>query len=103
MSMILSSSDAASTDSGIHAIRSYQDSVYMEVTSQATERTSDVRTAMVIGSSCRSTPAGSPGTAVQGTTLDSIQAITTRPAYAMTPTTTLAQNESMNRSRKRKT
>ena len=70
---------AASTANGSQAIRSYQDSVYMAVTSQATESTSEVRSATVNGSRRGSAPRGSPGAAVQGTTFDSIQAITTSP------------------------
>ena len=78
--MIRSSLLAASTASGIQAMRSYQLSVYIEVTSQATDSTSEVRSAMVSGSCRRSAPRGRPGTAVQGTVRDSIQAMTNRPA-----------------------
>src|SRR4051794_7715834 len=76
--------------SGIQAIRSYQDSVYIDVTSQATERTSDVRSAMVSGSRRTSAPLGRPGTPTQGTTRESIQPITNSARYEITPTTTLA-------------
>ena len=79
ISMILSSLLAASTASGIQASRSYQESVYIEVISHATDSTSAVRRAMVSGSRCGSTSLSRPGAGVQGTTRESIQAITIRP------------------------
>src|SRR5215211_5682237 len=73
ITMILSSLLAASTASGIQASRSYQESVYIEVISHATDKTNAVRNAMVSGSRRRSASLSSPGAAVQGTTRESIQ------------------------------
>ena len=79
-SMIRSNLLATIKASGIQASRSYQARVYIEVVSQATDKINEVRRAMVIGSRRGSAPRGRPGAAVHGTTLDSIQAITTKPA-----------------------
>ena len=93
ISMIRSSLLAASTASGIQAIRSYQDSVYIEVTSQATDRTSEVRTAMVSGSRRGRRPrqprSGGPRDHLGQHPGDHDQ-----PAYAITPTMILAWTRS---------
>src|SRR5215203_5799785 len=68
VNMILSSLLAASTASGIQARRSYQDNVYMDVISHATDSTNAVRRAMVSGSRRRSASLSRPGAGVQGTT-----------------------------------
>ena len=78
ISMILSSLLAASTASGIQASRSYQESVYMEVISHATDSTSAVRRAMVSGSRRGRHPCQA-GSGVHGTTRESIQPITIKP------------------------
>ena len=77
--MILSSLLAASTASGIQAIRSYQESVYIDVISQATDSTSAVRKAIVSGSRRRSAPFVQPGRRGPGHDPDSIQPITIKP------------------------
>src|SRR5699024_7486578 len=85
--MVTSSRDAASTPSGTKAMKSYQDRVYIELTSHATDSTRAVRTATVISSWCGSTPSAMPGTDRQGSSRHSRIASTPIIEYDTTPVT----------------